>query len=255
MKRNGRIFVRSWQVSGSVRANKHYQSGNQKIQFKKNPFSEYTNRWDIFPEGYYPSNVASNPMYFTAGTTVAKGPWGVWGGLRTGSIMSFDTRCLKKAGKYGKIHIGIKKPPGVGKIYLMFRRPPFQRIGYLNKDLSSIEYVYFINFNTGEYIPSGGNKFFEYKIAASTFKQDGYTMADLEQGIDIYIMFSDMTLSQWVTYPCQSTYGNGVSGLYLYAETPLTAEQISTFSTEGNRDFLLTAESTAISEEEYENAG
>lgn len=247
--------MRSWQVSGSVRANKHYQSGHQKIQFKKNPFSGYANRWDIFPESYHPIDVTSNPMYFTASTIVAKSPWGVWGGLRTGSIISSNTRCLKKTGKYGKIHIGIKKPPGVGKIYLVFRGMPFQRMGYLNTDLSSIEYLYFINPRTGEYISSGGNNFFEYKIIASISKQDRYTMADLEQGIDIYIMFSDIALSQWVTYPCQASAGQGLSGLYLYADNPLTTEQISTFSTEGNRDFLLTAESTAISEEEYENAG
>lgn len=247
--------MRSWQVSGSVRANKHYQSGHQKIQFKKNPFSGYTSKWDIFPESYSPLDAASNPMYFTASTIVAKSPWGVWGGLRTGSIISSNTRCLKKTGKYGKIHIGIKTPPGVGKIYLMFRSSPFQRIGYMNKDLNSIEYIYFINRSTGEYIPSGGNNFFEYKIIASTFKQDKYTMADLEQGINIYIRFSDIALSQWVAYPCQVSLGQGFSELYLYADDPLTAEQISTFSTEGNRDFLLTAESTAISEAEYENAG
>lgn len=247
--------MRSWQVSGSVRANKHYQSGRQKIQFKKNPFSGYTSRWYIFPESYNPSNVASNPMYFAASTIIATSPWGVWGGLRTGSIISSNTRCLKKTGKYGKIHIGIKKPSGVGKIYFMFRGMPFQRMGYLNKDLNSIEYLYFINRRTGEYIPSGGNNFFEYKIIASTSAQDKYTMADLEQGIDIYIRFSDATLSQWVTYPCQVSLGQGVSELYLYADTPLTTEQISTFSTEGNRDFLLTTESMAISEEEYENAG
>lgn len=244
----------SWQVSGSVRANKHYQSGHQKIQFKKNPFSGYTNRWDIFPQSYHPIDVTSNPMYFASKTTAAVSPWGVWGGLRTGSIISSNTRCLKKTGKYGKIHIGIKKPPGVGKIYLVFRGMPFQRMGYLNKDLNSIEYLYFANPGTG-YIPSGSNNFFEYKIVASTYKQDGYTMADLEQGIDIYIMFSDIAVSQWIAYPCQVSYGSGLSELYLYADDPLTTEQISTFSTEGNRDFLLTAESMAISEKEYENAG
>lgn len=250
--------MNGWSISGSMKANHYWQSGN-KIAFGSfNPFSGYVKNC------YFPSNqftVTKNETILTMRSRMSNTGYGVntgcIAGIYTGklsdsenqatySISKSQYRKFKRCNYYGKLTLKADKiPENLTDVLFYINGILFRCMGS-EQGVEGTPETYSTQMTVANISGSNGN--FEYKISGTRNNNGRYLLTD---GVNIYIHFLKTNYSnQAYMIPATGQMLNLVS-FTLETSRELTDEELTALKADTNSDFIISGSAENISEADY----
>lgn len=252
--------MNGWSLSGSMKANHHWQSGTggEKFPAEFNPFSTYRKNVG-FQSTSFTLNQTGTTLAFTNGNRTSAGSEGLFGniaGLYRGTVYQQSLYGVKftEVEQCGVITIKSRIPKDLKDV--IFYLDKSEAVGALYNTLfHSTGYMH-----TAYYYPAtpaeGSNSYMQYKIRGTMLRDGVYSLND---GINIYINFTDSpTTSSYWGESVYAMFAGGVTYNYfvmnLETSRELTTDEITVLSSDNYNKFVIGGKSRAITLEEYNAA-